>query len=113
MHPHSPDSVPSVLPERANDMVTAGALLLDVREQDEWDESRIHGAEFKPMTSINDWYRDLPNDRAIVVYCHTGVRSEAVVKALTQQAGMADVHNMTGGITAWENRGLPLERTTS
>lgn len=84
-------------------------MLIDVREQDEWDESRIAGADFKPMSTINSWYADLPQDRPIVVYCHTGVRSEAVVKALTQQAGMTDVHNMIGGITAWALHGLPLE----
>ena len=106
-HDHPP--VPEVLPNRVADMVAEGALLIDVREQDEWEESRISGADFKPMSRINGWYTDLPQDRPIVVYCHSGARSEAVVKALTQQAGMTDVHNMAGGIKAWAQLGLPLE----
>ncbi|MBT8208246.1 MAG: rhodanese-like domain-containing protein [Acidimicrobiia bacterium] len=101
--------IPEVSPDLAAEMLSDGALLIDVREIDEWQETRIGGAEFKPMSGINSWYADLPQDRPIVVYCHSGARSQAVVKALTEQAGMTDVHNMTGGIKAWSQLGLDLE----
>lgn len=90
-------------------MVEAGALLIDVRERDEWDQARIPGAEFRPMSAIETWYQELPRQRPIVVYCRTGNRSAAVTSALIQQAGFTDVFNLEGGIVAWSGQALPVE----
>ena len=101
--------VPAVSPPEARDLIDSGALLIDVRAAQGWTPARIPGADHKPLPHINDWYPDLPADRAIVVQCATGARSEAVVKALTRQVAMTDVHNLAGGIVAWAQAGLPIE----
>jgi len=90
-------------------MIDDGALLIDVREHNEWDEARIPGAVFKPMSEINEWYADLPRDQAIVVQCRTGSRSAHVVHALMTQAGFDNVSNLTGGIVAWSHAELPVD----
>lgn len=106
---HLTPAVPGVLPAEAHALVAGGALLVDVREQAEWDQGRIPDAVLRPMSQIEGWYRDLPLDRTIVVQCRTGVRSASVVAALIGQAGFTDVLNLTGGIVAWQIAGLPVE----
>ncbi len=93
----------------AERLVAAGALLVDCREQDEWDAARIPGAELKPMSEINGWYQNLPRDREIVFQCRTGARSAQIVHALITQAGFENVTNLTGGIIAWAEAELPVE----
>jgi rhodanese-related sulfurtransferase len=102
--------IPAVDPAEAQARVDAGALLIDVREQREWDEARIGGSVLKPLSQANSWYGDLPEDREIIFYCRSGNRSGRIVHALMEQAGMTNVFNMTGGIIAWAQQGLPVER---
>lgn len=90
-------------------MISDGAILIDVREQNEWDQARIPGAELKPMSQINEWYEALPRDTQIIFQCRTGARSAQVVNALMTQAGFENVTNLTGGIVAWSHAELPVE----
>jgi rhodanese-related sulfurtransferase len=101
--------IPSVSVDEVEDLVEQGALLIDIRERNEWDEARIGGAEFKPMSEINAWYQDLPRDRQVILYCRSGSRSAQAVHALTTQADFDNVFNMTGGIIAWAAADLPIE----
>lgn len=105
----SSPEIPSVLVNEADKRVREGTVLIDVREQNEWDEARIAGAEFKPLSEANSWYEGLPSDQEIIFYCRSGQRSSQIVRALIDQAGMSNVTNMTGGIIAWAEAGLPLE----
>lgn len=98
--------VPAATPTETLALVADGALLVDVRELNEWDEERVDGAEFKPMSTVNDWYNDLPRDRQIVLMCRTGNRSGQITNALITQAGFDNVLNMTGGIVGWKHAGL-------
>lgn len=109
MIPQPVPIVPTVVPKDVDALVDGGALLIDVREQQEWDQARIPRSVLQPMSLINDWYLDLPRDRTIVVSCRTGHRSARVVHALIEQAGFEDVHNLGGGIVAWAEAGLPTE----
>ena len=109
MLPQPIPQVPTVHVEDVARLGADGALLIDVREQQEWDRVRIPGFELRPMSTINDWYGDLPKDRTIVVSCRSGNRSAHVVKALIEQAGFADVHNLAGGIIAWAEAGFAVE----
>ncbi len=89
-------------------MAEGEAIMIDVREANEWAEARIPGAEFRPMSSINSWYVDLPTDTTVIVQCRTGHRSHQVTYALMHQAGMDNVVNLQGGIVAWAQDELPV-----
>jgi rhodanese-related sulfurtransferase len=102
-------SVPEISIEEVDDFVDRGALLIDVRELSEWTAGRIPRSELKPLSTINDWWQDLPRDRTIVVACRTGNRSAQVVQALISQGGFEDVHNLAGGIVAWAHDGRPVD----
>jgi len=75
-------------------------MLLDVREQWEYDLARIEGAKLIPMQELETRKSELnPNDE-IVVYCHMGVRSQKAIFYL-QQHGFTKLKNLSGGIEAW------------
>lgn len=101
--------MPTVTAAEARDLIADGALLVDVRERDEWDSERIPGAEFKPLSTVNDWYQDLPRDRTIVIQCASGARSAQLVSALIDQAGFTDVVNLHGGLIGWKFAGFDVE----
>ena len=81
-------------------------VLIDVREEYEWDISRIDGAKLIPMSQImNDDIGILENiekGKKIVLHCHTGARSAAVLQILKNK-GFKNLKNLVGGIDAWAN----------
>ncbi|MFC5503604.1 rhodanese-like domain-containing protein [Lysinimonas soli] len=85
----------------------AGAVLVDVREPDEVATVRVPGALVLPMSTLDQHLDELP-DGSFYVMCHAGGRSARVVTALEQQG--YDAVNVLGGITQWEQEGLPVER---
>ena len=88
-------------------LIQDGAVLLDVREPDEWRAVRAPGALHIPMRELATSTDRLPTDRAIVCICHVGQRSALVADALVD-AGWTAV-NVAGGMNAWEAAGLPVE----
>ena len=104
-----PQSVPQVTPAEAAKLVEEGALLVDVRERKEWDVARIPGAVLKPMSTVNDWYQDLPTDITVVLQCRSGARSNNIGSALVGQVGMTNIVNLAGGIIDWSEAGLPID----
>ncbi|NNF68251.1 MAG: rhodanese-like domain-containing protein [Acidimicrobiia bacterium] len=101
--------IPSVDPTEARALIDDGALLVDVREPNEWNMARIPGAELMPMSNVQEWWQDLPRDRDIVLQCQTGNRSGSLTEALMHQAGFDNVYNLAGGIVAWARTGLEIE----
>ncbi|QDT29310.1 rhodanese-like domain-containing protein [Gimesia panareensis] len=77
-------------------------LLLDCREQNEYDHVHIDESRLLPMSEIQERVGELDEHRAeeIVVYCHHGMRSLQVTTWLAQN-GFTNVKSMQGGIDAW------------
>jgi rhodanese-related sulfurtransferase len=99
----------TVSPAQANDLITdSGALLIDVRELDEWNKVRIPGAIHKPMSRFAEWHNSIPKDRTVVVHCQSGARSAQVVKALRKHTKHPDVTNLSGGIIDWAQGNFPI-----
>ena len=93
-------------PNDALRLVDEGALLLDVREDHEWQAGHAPQATHLPMSRIGAEVAQLPADRLIVCVCHVGARSAAVAEALTN-AGYSAA-NLAGGMDAWAAQGLPV-----
>ncbi len=99
-------AVPAVAVTDAVGHLEGGALLLDVREPDEWDAGHAPDATWIPMGAIAARQAELPTDRDIVVVCRSGVRSAKVTTAL-RRAGY-EASNLTGGMQAWAAAGQPV-----
>jgi hydroxyacylglutathione hydrolase len=82
--------------------------VLDVRDQYEWDEKHIPGAVRRYVGHLEDDLPQWPKDADIVVHCNVGHRS-GLAASILKRSGFTRIHNMLGGITAWEKLGLPLE----
>ena len=88
-------------------------LLVDVRTEAEWKEGKITGAVRIPHDT-QDLPVELTRDptQPVVVYCAVGVRS-ALLAVRLQDAGYTRVQNLTGGIFAWANAGLPMVKDSA
>lgn len=102
------DQVIEVSPEEGHRRFEAGALLLDVREADEWEAGHADGATWLPMTELGQREGEIPTDREIVVICRSGARSARVTAAL--RASGRDAVNLGGGSMAWVAAGLSFVR---
>jgi rhodanese-related sulfurtransferase len=100
------DRVPEVSADDGHRMVEEGAMLLDVREADEWDAGHAPAAAWIPMGELSGRADELPRDRAIVAICRSGSRSRVVAEAL-RGAGYEAV-NLDGGMRAWAGEDLPV-----
>ncbi|HEV7810244.1 MAG TPA: rhodanese-like domain-containing protein [Candidatus Limnocylindrales bacterium] len=86
-------------------------LLIDVRERNEFEGSRVAGAVLIPISEFPARHAEIPRDRPLLVMCHMGSRSASATMFLRTQ-GWTDVRNIEGGIDAWERAGLPVLRGT-
>ena len=88
----------------------AGTLLLDVREQEEWDAFHIPDTTFIPLGELPSRLDELPRDQRIVVVCRSGNRSIEGAQILLN-SGFTDVVSMAGGVSGWSDAGYPIEGT--
>lgn len=109
-----PDSMPLEIPVQEVKRLLddeADFLLLDCREQNEFDFVRIAGSRLIPMSQIQQRVGELDDhrDKHVVVHCHHGGRSREVTMWM-RGLGFGRVQNMTGGIDEWStaiDRALP------
>jgi rhodanese-related sulfurtransferase len=87
------------------------ALVLDVRSAEEFGAGHILSARNIPLAQLESRLSDLAKykDKPIIVACETGSRSGAAVSVL-RKGGCAQVFNLSGGVAAWQQAGLPLEK---
>ncbi|WP_217368171.1 rhodanese-like domain-containing protein [Kitasatospora sp. MMS16-BH015] len=93
------------LPSTDAASVPDDALLLDVREQDEWDAGHVDGALHIPIGEVVERLGELPDGKLYVV-CRVGGRSAQVVQYLVAQG--REAVNVDGGMFAWEGAGRPM-----
>jgi phage shock protein E len=106
---------PSSLPENVSTSQVKAllgqpdVLILDVREQDEYDAGHIPGVKLIPSGEVANRLDEIPKDKTVIVTCRSGNRSASATKYLREQ-GYTNVHNMEGGIIAWQGAGYPVEK---
>ncbi|MEO8092719.1 MAG: rhodanese-like domain-containing protein [bacterium] len=95
-------------PERVAELAASGeAVLIDVRQDYEWERGRIAGARHVEVNQLTAEAASIPKDRPVVFCCRSGSRSGMAAQAF--RAGGWDAHNMADGITAWVGAGFELE----
>jgi rhodanese-related sulfurtransferase len=91
----------------AAEKVAAGAQLIDVRQDYEWEAGRIPGAEHIPLERLPAASERLDRDRPIVFQCRTGSRSGLAAQVF--RASGFEAYNLAGGLHAWVEAGRELE----
>lgn len=81
-------------------------VLLDVRENDEWERGHAEGAQHIPMGEVPARMSEIDPDATLFVVCHLGGRSMRVARYLAQH-GYEPI-NVSGGMQAWADAGRPV-----
>ena len=84
-------------------------VIIDVREDWEYNDGHIPGATLVPLGQIPDRLAEIPQDKTVVAVCRSGNRSSQATDFLRQQ-GFENVHNMVGGMNAWSQAGYQIEK---
>ena len=88
-----------------------GAVIVDVREQHEFEAAHLPGAVHVPRGYLESRIEGAVADRSkrVILYCATGQRSALAAHTLKELLGYEDVASMRGGITLWKDRGYEVE----
>lgn len=104
--------IQEITPQDAfNALKNETAILIDVREQDEWDTKHISYAQHWPLSQFTDAVDDLviPDNKAVIFQCLVGGRSQRAAQIFSMYANDKNhtVYNMVGGLKEWESQNLP------
>lgn len=102
----------SVNPAMATQLINReNAMILDVREDNEYRDGHIINSVHIPLAYLNDRLKELEKhkDKPIIVGCRSGQRSSSACNILKKQ-GFPNVYNLSGGIMAWKSDNLPLTK---
>jgi rhodanese-related sulfurtransferase len=90
---------------------TKQVRMIDVREPDEWvgDLGHVAGAELVPLATLAEKAKAWSREQEIVVICRSGGRSARGAGILASM-GFTKLHNMSGGMMAWNASGLPTAK---
>ena len=86
-----------------------GVIIVDVRTPAEFAGGHIAGAVNRPLQTIESWYKELPKDKPVYLYCRSGNRSQQAAEFLREK-GFRNIYNEQGGILAWIQRNYPVVR---
>ena len=98
-----------------NNTLYPDLLILDVREQWEYDENHLYNATLIPLGEIDSRINELEpyKNIEIIVYCMSGSRSAMASQNLDDNHNFTKIYNMLGGINAWIGAGYPVENETT
>ena len=103
---------PWVNPTQATHLINReDAFVIDVREPGEYAAGHVLGAKNLPLARLESGAGELvkKKDRPVIVYCDGGDRSGKAIAALKKQ-GYTRLANLSGGLGAWQQAGLPVEK---
>lgn len=100
------DTIHSVDEQGVVPEIEAGATVLDVRKQNEWNASHLEGATFLPLSEFPRNLSQLDRDKPYIVHCGGGYRSMTAI-SIMKNHGFTDLINVYGGFKTLEKAGLP------
>jgi molybdopterin/thiamine biosynthesis adenylyltransferase len=107
--------IEEVDPSAVREQLGNGAVVIDVREPEEWSTGHIPGAKHVPKSFLESRIEGAVQDRDehVILYCQSGNRSAWAARTLIEDLGYSNVESMTGGITLWKDRGYDVEQPRS
>ncbi len=95
---------PTITPDEVMDLLSRGEkiLILDVRQQTEYRQGHIKGAQLIPLMELNKRTHEVRSETLVVTVCHTGRRSAQAARLLRSSGFTA--RNMVGGMAQWKGR---------
>jgi len=108
---HIKERIDEVDPAEVRRQISNGAVLVDVRETEEYAAGHIPGARHVPKSYLESRIEGAAPDRSqhVILYCGSGNRSAWAARTLLDDLGYEHVESMKGGITLWKDRGYEVE----
>src|SRR5919198_437651 len=110
------EQIKEVDPREVHDLISQnggpdGPVVVDVREQHEFEESHLPGAVHVPRGHLESRIEGAAPDKSqrVITYCASGNRSALAANTMLKELGYENVESMTGGITLWKDRGYEVE----
>jgi rhodanese-related sulfurtransferase len=100
----------TLTPQAATNRINRdNAVVVDIRDDDEFRKGHIAGSINIPVQKLNDRAGELEQykDRPLILVCQNGARTGAAGRQLRGK-GFDDIHRISGGLQAWRNDGLPV-----
>jgi rhodanese-related sulfurtransferase len=97
---------PEIDVDELDHRLSQGAVLIDVRRQEEHDEAHIPEAVLIPLDQVPDRITEIPEAGQVLVICRSGGRSAAACEFL--KANGVEAVNVAGGMVAWVDSGRPV-----
>jgi len=91
----------------ATRLMNSGAIVLDVRNPDEFARGHVVGSRNIPMADIDKRAGELPAGKSLIVVCANGSTAARAAGSL-RKAGRTEVVCMDGGLASWQQAGLPV-----
>jgi molybdopterin/thiamine biosynthesis adenylyltransferase/rhodanese-related sulfurtransferase len=103
--------IDEVDPSMVREQLGNGAVVVDVRETEEWSAGHIPGAKHVPKSHLESRIEGAAPDRSqhVILYCASGNRSAWAARTMIEDLGYQQVESMTGGFTLWKDRGYEVE----
>jgi rhodanese-related sulfurtransferase len=98
----------TISPERAAELVRNGAVLIDVREADEYAREHIPGARHHALTRINVANPAKDGDDVLIFHCRSGARTKGHAPKLAAATQNCEAYILDGGLESWKKAGLPV-----
>ncbi len=105
------EQIDEVDPSQVHEQLGNGAVVIDVRENEEFETGHLPGALHVPRGHLEQRIEGAAPDRDahVILYCAAGNRSALAAHTMTELMGYSHVESMTGGITLWKDRGYEVE----
>jgi len=95
----------------AREWIDSGkAVVVDVREQNEWDAGHIKGATLRPLSTWDtDEVPAVPAGKHLLLHCRSGARCGMAAQKMLEDGYTGEINRMSGGLLAWVAAGAPIE----
>jgi rhodanese-related sulfurtransferase len=100
-------SVKTISPADARRIIGEGAVLVDIRDADEYGREHIPGALHLPLSEIKPGRPELESPRAVIYHCRSGNRTAVNAETL-KSASQCEAFILEGGLEGWRKAGLPV-----
>lgn len=98
----------TISPARAAELVRAGAVMIDIREADEYARERIPGAQHHALSRIDHNSPVRAGDDVLIFHCRSGARTQGNAARIAAAAPDCESYILEGGLDAWKKAGLPV-----
>lgn len=94
---------------QATRLINDGAVIVDIRGGDEFAGGHLPNSRNIPLADVDKRAAEIPGGKPVIVVCASGTRAGRAAAAL-RKAGRTDVYCLDGGVSGWQQAGLPVVR---